>query len=79
VRLELREIDSPKAAVDERFVGSPTVRVNGRDVDPRGADAGSFGLSCRLYARPDGPSDEQLFAALHAARHGRAGDCRAGD
>lgn len=41
-------ISSQGMAVDLRFTGSPTIRINGRDV------AGSlpnerFGLSCRLY------------------------------
>jgi hypothetical protein len=32
-----------------RFVGSPTVRVDGRDVDPEGELAGEYTLECRLY------------------------------
>ena len=32
-----------------RFVGSPTVRVDGRDVDPEGELAGENSLECRLY------------------------------
>jgi len=31
-----------------RFLGSPTVRVNGRDVDPAAVDRTGFGLQCRL-------------------------------
>ena len=33
--LELRRIGSPEDAARERFLGSPTVRINGRDVDRR--------------------------------------------
>ena len=29
-----RRIDSDDAAIAERFLGSPTLRVDGRDVDP---------------------------------------------
>ena len=32
-----------------RFVGSPTVRVDGCDVDPEGELAGEYTLECRLY------------------------------
>jgi hypothetical protein len=32
-----------------RFVGSPTVRVDGYDVDPEGELAGEYTLECRLY------------------------------
>ena len=50
------------------FPGSPTVRVDGRDVDPDGA-AGRPSLSCRVYRLPDGrpspvPSREQIEEAL---------------
>jgi hypothetical protein len=32
--IELRRVESAEAAVDERFLGSPTVRVDGVDVEP---------------------------------------------
>ena len=52
-----------------RFLGSPTVRVNGRDVDPSAADRTDYGLQCRLYRAPDGtvsgaPTDAMLLDAL---------------
>jgi hypothetical protein len=41
---------SDQATADRvRFVGSPTVRVNGRDVDPEGELAAVHSLDCRLY------------------------------
>ena len=42
-------ITDQTAAKQARFVGSPTVRVDGRDVDPDGQLAGEFTLECRLY------------------------------
>ena len=36
----------------EQFVGSPTIRIDGRDVQPPGSDP--VGLTCRVYRRPDG-------------------------
>ena|SRR5437016_4769103 len=49
-----------------RFPGSPTIRVDGDDVEPSHA---SFGLSCRLYANRSGvPSAEVLRLALRAKR-----------
>ena len=32
-----------------QFLGSPTIRINGRDVAGEPATAKNFGLSCRLY------------------------------
>ena len=48
--------------------GSPTIRVDGRDIDPAGASARPA-LNCRIYHLPDGrvspvPTREQLEEAL---------------
>jgi hypothetical protein len=66
--IQLRRVEDDDAARLERFLGSPTVRVNGRDVEP-GADARTdFGLKCRLYQTPTGlrgsPLDEWLLDAV---------------
>ena len=42
-------ISDQAAAERVRFVGSPTVRVDGCDVDPEGELAGEYTLDCRLY------------------------------
>jgi hypothetical protein len=42
-------IGDQAAAERTRFVGSPTVRVDGRDVDPEGELAAEYTLDCRLY------------------------------
>ena len=66
--IELREVTSQDEAEALAFPGSPTIRVDGRDVDPVGA-AGRPALMCRIYRKPDGgvspvPTREQLEAAL---------------
>jgi hypothetical protein len=33
-----------------RFCGSPTIRIEGRDIDREAEQQRPFGLSCRLYA-----------------------------
>ena len=64
----VRLITDAGQADRERFLGSPTVRVNGRDVDPGAAERTDHGLSCRLYAGPDGlrgtPPDAWVEALL---------------
>ena len=62
------EVTSQEEAERLAFPGSPTIRVDGVDVDPSGA-AGRAMLACRIYRLPDGrispvPSREQLEAAL---------------
>jgi hypothetical protein len=49
------------------FPGSPTVRVNGEDVEPH--QTGVLSLACRLYANRSGiPSEELLRVAISDAK-----------
>lgn len=70
--IKLVRVDDTDAAERERFLGSPTVRVDGEDVEPDADRRTDFGLKCRLFATPDGlsgmPTDEWLLAALERAR-----------
>jgi hypothetical protein len=70
--VELKRVESVEATVRERFLGSPTVRVDGVDVEPGAADRDDFGLKCRLYATTEGlqgtPPDEMVLAAIRDAR-----------
>ena len=45
------EIDAtdPAVAQRNRFLGSPTIRIDGRDVDPSFQDPGDYTPRCRLY------------------------------
>ena len=66
--VEVREVRTQAEAEALRFPGSPTIRVDGRDVDEAGAGARPA-LTCRIYYLPDGrvspiPSREQLEEAL---------------
>lgn len=47
------EVD-PASAETVRFPGSPTIRIDGRDVDPGFREPDSFSLSCRVYPTPLG-------------------------
>ena len=67
-QVEEHEVTSQEEAERLAFPGSPTIRVDGADVDPAGADGRAM-LACRIYRLPDGrvspvPSREQLEAAL---------------
>jgi hypothetical protein len=46
---ELVEVPDTEAAARLRFLGSPTVRVAGRDVEPGAEERSDFVLSCRVY------------------------------
>jgi hypothetical protein len=66
--LQVRVIATLEEAIAEQFVGSPTVRINGRDLL---ASTEAPSLTCRLYYRRDGrpsalPDPEDLRDALSA-------------
>ncbi len=44
------------SAIEVRFLGSPTIHVNGIDVEPSSTTSSQFGLMCRMYL--DGPRRE---------------------
>jgi hypothetical protein len=46
-------VDSQQAAEEHRFVGSPTIRINGADLFPL-EEQSNYGLGCRLYQTPEG-------------------------
>jgi hypothetical protein len=66
--IELREVKTQEEADALRFPGSPTIRIDGSDVDPAGASSRPA-LACRIYRLPDGrvspvPTREMLEAAV---------------
>jgi hypothetical protein len=66
----VREVGTDQLAEHERFVGSPTIRIDGEDVQPTGDEP--TGLTCRVYRMRDGrispvPDPADLREALQAA------------
>jgi hypothetical protein len=75
VEAEIHEVlvSDEGMARELRFCGSPTIRINGRDVAGDSPDARSFALSCRLYpgSKQVGlPPTEMVHRAILKARHG---------
>jgi hypothetical protein len=62
-------VDTPATAERLQFVGSPSVLLDGRDPFP--SVPGTFGMTCRIYDTPGGPSGvptmEQLVEAVKEA------------
>ncbi len=70
ITAEIREVNVSSEAEAHKlgFIGSPTIRIDGRDIDPVAEHGERFGLKCRVYA-VDGkllghPSREMVLAAL---------------
>jgi hypothetical protein len=51
VEAVVRRVDVPdvQSAEEQRFLGSPTIRVDGRDVEPGAEVREGYGLCCRVY------------------------------
>ena len=67
--VELIAVNTDEEAGALRFPGSPTIRVNDRDLFPGSPDTrGDWHLGCRVYATPEGlkdhPTGEMIRAAL---------------
>ena len=69
--VEQRRVETDADAQRERFLGSPTLRVDGLDVDPDSGERTDYGLKCRLYRTDEGlsgaPLDEWVLSALKRA------------
>ena len=65
--VELVAVNTDEEARRLRFPGSPTIRVDGRDLFPV-SDREDWRLGCRVYATPEGlkgsPTAEMLREAL---------------
>jgi len=66
-RVEEIEVTSLDQAQQLRFLGSPTVRVNGVDIDSSARQRTTYWLSCRVYSGISGfPPDDLIMAALQS-------------
>jgi hypothetical protein len=69
--LRTRLIGDQAAAERARFPGSPTIRVDGRDVEPRAEPPVGHTLACRLYRHERGvagqPAEQWIRDAVWAA------------
>lgn len=71
-RIERVRVTDGQDAVRQRFLGSPTVRIDGEDIEPAASTRTDYGLSCRMY--PSGeqelrkvPDDELISHAMDRA------------
>jgi hypothetical protein len=74
--LQLIAIDDEESAHRLRFLGSPTVRIDGDDIEPDARNRTDVAVSCRIYRTKRGtrgyPDRDLLLTALRR-RDGAAG------
>jgi hypothetical protein len=69
--VEVVKVESEEQAQELHFVGSPTILLNGQDIDPP-PPASRYALTCRAYRLEDGrisplPSPDTIRQAIDAA------------
>jgi hypothetical protein len=70
-QLSVTEVKTDADAQRERFIGSPTIRVDGKDIFDPGDTP--YGLDCRVYFKRDGrasplPDPDDLREAIAQAK-----------
>lgn len=74
-----RRVATAEDAVAQRFLGSPTVRVDGVDVEPGAGERTDYGLKCRLYRATGGdaqqPAAQWILQALASRSNTTAIPC----
>ncbi len=63
-RVEEVEVRDGDEAVRLRFLGSPTIHVDGVDIEPEARSRTDYAMSCRLYGGSGLPPREMVEAAL---------------
>jgi hypothetical protein len=71
VAVDVIRVDTEEKATTQQFLGSPTIRIDGMDIQPPGEN--QIGLSCRVYLTDDGrvtplPTEEMIRRAVRAAQ-----------
>ena len=66
---EVRRVDvvDTEAAIAQRFLGSPTIHVDGRDVEPGANDRRDYAISFRTYRTSAGLADQPETRAVRSA------------
>jgi hypothetical protein len=70
VQAEVNEVqvESAEQAAELRFFGSPTVQIDGDDVDPNHPGQTGHSFSCRLYGRAGSPPRAMIERAVRERR-----------
>lgn len=67
-KIAVTEVTTDEQALDLEFAGSPTIRIEGRDIDPH-LEQPNYALACRTYHLEDGrisplPSETMIRHAV---------------
>lgn len=68
IEIEKINVGDDETARVQEFLGSPSIRINGIDVDPTARESKSYGRKCRIYQTDEGilgwPSKKMIRSAI---------------
>lgn len=69
VNIQVNEVEvcTAEGASSMRFLGSPTVQIDGVDIEPSRREDTDYAMSCRMYGSSGVPSRELIEAALRGS------------
>ena len=65
--IEIIRVEDNDDAVARRFLGSPSIRINGRDLETEENDSTQYSMRCRVYRHGPGLSGVPLKDSLRTA------------
>jgi hypothetical protein len=69
--VKMIKIEGDQQALASRFLGSPSIRINGLDIEPGAGKIKDFSMRCRLYLEDDEmsewPSKKMIRSAIDSA------------
>lgn len=76
ILVEIHEVPvtDAKAGRELRFHGSPTIRINGRDVAGESRGSETFALACRIYPGAEEVGVPPIEIVRNAVREARRGE-----
>ena len=62
--IEIVEVRGPDEVSELRFLGSPTVQIDGHDIEPGAESRSDYAMSCRMYGPSGVPSRAMIESAI---------------
>ena len=69
LNVQMIVVRTPMEAIDHKMLGSPTVLVDGTDIEPRARTRIDFAIACRTYGGRPTPPASMVEKAIRDASH----------
>lgn len=69
-KVQTINVESEASAIEYRFLGSPSIRVDGQDIEMAAQTATDLGMKCRIYDNNGVPSGVPAKSKIREALRG---------